>query len=99
MKDMFFLVDYESEYAIILGSDEQKNDRLYGVKGISRSLADTVQRELPVQIETVLLPFKDKIIYDGFISSMPIGYGAGAKKMFGEMYEKALERGIVVSLE
>jgi len=98
-KGSFFLVDYKPEYAVIIGSNEQKEDRLYGIKGISRSLSDAMQRELPIQFETVLLPFKDKIIYDSFMSSMPISFAEGAKKMFGEMYEKALAHGIITRLE
>ena len=97
-KGMFFLVDYKPEYAVIIGSNEQKEDRLYGIKGISRSLSDAMQREIPLQLETVLLPFKDKIIYDSFMSSMPIGFGEGAKKAFREMYENALVHGIMTNL-
>jgi hypothetical protein len=96
-KGMFFIVDYKPEYAVLLGGEDGV-DILYGVKGISRSLADAMQRELPTSIETVLLPFKDRIIYDGFVSAMPIHYADGAKQMFGEMYDRALERGIVTNL-
>ncbi|WP_419822808.1 hypothetical protein [Anoxybacterium hadale] len=52
-----------------------------------------------MQIETVLLPFKGKIIYDSFMSSMPIGFAEGAKATFREMYNKAIKHGIITSLE
>jgi hypothetical protein len=94
-KGMFFLVDYTPEYAVLIGVSEQKEDILYGTKGIRRSLSDAMQRVIPVQLETVLLPFKNKIIYDSFMTSMPIGYGEGAKKALREMYENALEHGII----
>ncbi|MCK5848977.1 MAG: SEC-C domain-containing protein [Caldisericia bacterium] len=94
-KGMFFLVDYTPEYAVLIGVSEQKEDRLYGTKGIRRSLSDAMQREIPVQLETVLLPFKNKIIYDSFMTSMPIGFGEVAKKALREMYESALEHGIM----
>lgn len=94
-KGMFFLVDYKPDYALIIGTDEQKQDRIYAVKGISRPLSDTMQRELPIQLETVLIPFKDKIIYDSFMSSMPLTFAEGAKKAFKEMYENALEHRII----
>ncbi|MDD4029513.1 MAG: SEC-C metal-binding domain-containing protein [Caldisericia bacterium] len=94
-RGMFFLVDYTPEYAVILGVGENKEDRLYGIKGISRSLSDAMQREIPIQLETVLLPFKDKIIYDSYMTSMPISYGEGAKKALREMYERALKHGII----
>jgi len=95
---MFFLVDYKPEYAVVIGSNEEDEDRLYGVKGMTNSIADAMRRELPVQLETVLLPFKDKIIYDSFMSSMPIGFGDGAKRAFREMYNAALAHGIITSL-
>ena len=98
-KGMFFVVDYSPEYAIVIGSNEQKEGRLYGIKGISRSLADAMRRELPIQFESVLLPFQGKIIYDSFMSTMPIEFGEGAKRAFREMYDNALVHGIVSSLE
>jgi len=92
-------IEYQPEYAVAIASDEQGEDRLYGVKGISNSVANTLQRNLPAQIETVLLPFKGKIIYDSFMGSMPIGYAEGAKAAFREMYDKAIKHGIITSLE
>jgi hypothetical protein len=98
IKGMFFLVDYKPEYAVVIGSNDQNEDMLYGVKGISRPLSDALQRELPIQLETVLLPFQDKIIYDSFMSSMPIRFAEGAKRAFREMYENALAHGIITRL-
>ena len=98
-KDMFFVVRYTPEYAVVIGSNEQKEDTLYGVKGISRSLSDALQRALPTQIEAVLLPYKDRIIYDGFLGTMPINFGEGAQVAFNEMYEKALVHGITTNWE
>ncbi len=97
-KGMFLLVDYKPEYAVAIGSDEQKQDRIYAVKGISRPLSDAMQRELPIQFETVLLPFKDKIIYDSFMSSKPLAFAEGAKRAFREMYENALGRWIITQI-
>ncbi len=98
-KGMLFILEYRPEYAVVLASDEQGEDRLYGIKGISNSVANTLRRDLPAQIETVLLPFKGKIIYDSFISSMSIGFGEGAKAAFREMHDKAIRHGIITSLE
>lgn len=97
-KGMFFLMEYKPEYALAIGTDKKKQDRIFAIKGISRSLSDALQQELPLQFESVLLPFNDKIIYDGFISRFPIKYLDGAKKAFKEMYQSALVRGIVTKL-
>jgi len=95
----FVLVEYTPEYAVAIGSNEKGEDILYGIKGISRPLSAAMQRELPTIFETVLLPFKNQIIYDCFLSPMSVGFASGAKKMFDEMYEKALKNGIVTSLD
>lgn len=98
-RGMFFILEYQPEYAVVIASNEQGEDSLYGIKGISNSVANTLQRSLPAQIETVLLPFKGKIIYDSFMSTMQIGFAEGAKAAFRGMYDKAIEHGIITSLE
>ncbi len=98
-KGMFFILEYQPEYAVAIATNKQGEDRLYGIKGISNSIANALRRDLPAQIETVLLPFKGKIIYDSFMGSMPIGFAEGAKAVFREMYDKAIKHGIITSLE
>jgi|BioPla2DNA2_1021312.scaffolds.fasta_scaffold27085_3 hypothetical protein len=98
-KGMLIILEYRTEYAVAIAPNEQGEDRIYGIKGISNSVSNTMRRGLPAQIETVLLPFKGKIIYDSFISSMQIGFGEGAKAAFREMYDKAIKHGIITSLE
>ena len=99
IKGTFLVVDHKMECSVLIGSDKQDRDILYGVKGISRSLANVLPYELPIQIQAVLLPFKDKIIYDSLIGTVDMRFGNGAKKMFAEMYEKALKNGITTSFE
>lgn len=98
-KGMFFVLEYQPEYAVIIASDENGKDRLYGVKGISNSISSILNRDLPVQIETVLLPFRGKIIYDGFMVSMQLGYAAGAKAAFRNMHENAMKLGVITRFE
>jgi hypothetical protein len=98
-KGMFLILEYQPEYAVAIAPNEQGEDRLYGIKGMSNSIANALRRDLPVQIETVLLPFKGKIIYDSFMSPMEIGFAKGARAVFREMYDKAIKHGIITSLE
>ncbi|MDD2484572.1 MAG: SEC-C metal-binding domain-containing protein [Eubacteriales bacterium] len=98
-KEMIFVLEYQPEYAVAIASDAQGEDRLYGIKGISNSVANALRRDLPAQLETVLLPFKGKIIYDSFMNTMPIGFGEGSRAAFREMYDKAIKYGIITSLE
>ena len=98
-KGMFFILEYQPEYAVAIAPNEKGEDRLYGIKGISNSLANTLRQKLPASIETVLLPFKGKIIYDSFIGALSISYAEGAKAAFREMCDKAAEHGIITNLE
>lgn len=98
-KGMYFILEYHPEYAIAIAPNEQGEDRLYGVKGISNSMAYVLKRELPVQIETVLLPFKGKIIYDSFMGSLPVGFLSGAKAAFREMHDNTLKFGVITSFD
>ncbi len=98
-KGMFLILEYQPEYAIAIAPNEQGKDRLYGIKGISNSIANILLRDLPVQVEAVLLPFKGKIIYDSIMSSMQLRFAEGAKENFREMHDKAIQHGIITSLE
>ena len=44
---------------------------------------------LPLYVEAVLLPFKNKIVYDGLISEYSISFGKGICDMFKETYNSA----------
>jgi len=86
IKGEFILIKYEAEYAVLMGTDE-KNPALYAVKGMTTSISEAMQHQLPAMIETVLLPFKDKIIYDSFIGTHSISFGSGMVNVFNEGYE------------
>ena len=54
----------------------------------------------PVNISTTLIPFKDKIIYDGFIQSSGVYYGRNMTEAMNEDYKKAKRnKEILTSLE
>lgn len=98
MKGIFFVVKYEPEYVVLVAPDEKGKDRLYGVKGLKDSIATALSCELPTCIDTVLLPFKGKIIYDGFLHVMPIDFLEGAKESLQEIYDISMKHGIIESL-
>ena len=50
-------------------------------------------RPLPVMMEAVLLPFRDKIITDGLVIPYNIVFGRGAAADFKDAYMNAKERG------
>src|SRR6516164_7404474 len=52
----------------------------YGVLALSQPFEDLIGPYLPVMTQTVLLPFKDKIVYDGLMSSYSISFGPGIRR-------------------
>ncbi|MCL2276473.1 MAG: SEC-C metal-binding domain-containing protein [Treponema sp.] len=99
IKGEFILIKYEAEYAVFMGTDEKK-PALYAVKGMTTSISEAMQHQLPVMIETVLLPFKDKIIYDSFIGSHSLSFGSGMINVFNESYENIKKTsGIITMLQ
>jgi hypothetical protein len=71
----------------------------YAVVALSEPFEDVIGPYLPRMTETVLLPFKGRIVYDGLLSGYNISFGGGIKRMLNDSYRQAKERqGIVTSL-
>lgn len=93
----FYLFRYLSKYAVFLGGDSPK--KAYGVLALADPLEDLIGPRLPRLVHTVLLPFNDKIIYDGLLSGHNITFGGGVKRMLNEEYKEAKGAfGIITSL-
>ena len=71
----------------------------YGVVALTQPFEDMIGPDLPVMIETVLLPFRDKIVYDGLMCRYGISIGPGIRRSLNESFKEAKTRhGIVTSL-
>jgi hypothetical protein len=93
----FYIFRYLSKYAIFLNTDSPK--KAYGVLALADPFEALVGPYLPRLIHTVLLPFKDKIIYDGLLAGHNITFGGGVKQRLNEEYREAKEVfGIITSL-
>jgi hypothetical protein len=99
VKGLFMLIRYEPDGAVLMRTDKGEESRLYIVKGMTTSIAEAMSRRLPVMLETVLLPFNDKIIYDSFMASYSVGFGKGIKNSFEEEYNETKEKyGLISTL-
>lgn len=74
-----------TNYAIFI---DTKDNRFYAVKALGDSF-DKFFDNFPVHITTTLIPFKDKIIYDGFIQSSGVYYGKNMTETMNENYKIA----------
>ena len=91
----FFIWRYLKKYTVFLSD---KGDRALGVIALNKPFELMLGPPLPVAIETVLLPFKDRIVYDGLFSSYPIRFGPGIKRLLNESYRRAKAReGVITS--
>ena len=93
----FYIFRYLKRYTIFLSTESPP--KAYGVLGLADPLEVLVGPSLPVLTQAVLLPFRDKIIYDGILSSYRVSFGGGIKRRLNEEYREAKARfGIIASL-
>ena len=91
----FIIFKCLTNYAIFI---DTKDNKFYAVKALGDSF-DTFFDSFPVNISTTIIPFKDKIIYDGFIQSSGVYYGRNMSETMNEDYKKAkLNKEILKSL-
>ncbi|MGH7136516.1 MAG: DUF6398 domain-containing protein [Pirellulales bacterium] len=93
----FYVFRELKNYTVFLSSAKQPV--AYGVLALSQPFEDLIGPYLPVLTETVLLPFKGKIVYDGLMSSYNISFGGGIRRSLNESFKEAKARhGIITSL-
>jgi hypothetical protein len=93
----FYIFRQLQKYTVFLSSAKQPV--AYGVLALSLPLEEVIGPYLPVMTDTMLLPFKDVIVYDGLLTGYNIRFGGGIRRMFAQSYKEAKARhGIVTSL-
>lgn len=96
IQSRFILVSHLKNYSIFLKDDE---GIAYGVLGLQDTLEAVLDSDLPIIVETVLLPFKDRIVYDGLLSPYGVSFGKGFRDGIKDAYHQARAKyGIVTSL-
>ena len=85
IRSSFVIFKCLTNYAIFIDTTD---NRFYAVKALGDSF-DNFFDQFPVNISTTLIPFKDKIIYDGFIQSSVVYYGRNMTETMNEDYKKA----------
>jgi len=93
----FYILRELAKYTVFLSTDNPQI--AYGVLALTDPFDLLIGRPLPIMVQTVLLPFKDKIVYDGLMTSRNISFGPGIRRSFNESFKEAKARhGIVTSL-
>jgi hypothetical protein len=86
VKGKFWVIKHLARYSVLMSSNDPK--QLYGVSGITDSIKDVVTAPTPFIIETILLPFKDRIIYDSLIGTFNISFGKGIRDEIKNVYDE-----------
>lgn len=89
----FFVERLLKRYSIFIDSEEN----VYGVLGLLEGLYETIdKRRLPLRVQAILLPFKGKIIYDGFFRWYNIYFGSGIKSSLKQTYLIAKDNNAII---
>ena len=85
----FFIVRHLKKYSILIDDREQ----VYCIVGLITPLEDLLPTDaLPIMLNTVLLPFKGKIIYDGLLSPFNSTFGRGIRSNLNDAYTFAKQK-------
>ena len=76
---------------------EEGPDVVYGVLALFDPFENLIGSHLPRMIQTTLLPFKGRIIYDGLISAYNVTFGSGIRRRLDDTYKAAKERSAIVT--
>jgi len=69
----------------------------FAVKGLSEPILRVIGKPLPAMIETVLLPFRGTITYDGIVNGFNITFGPGVRKGFERSLQAAKAGNLLVT--
>jgi len=98
VKGRFLIFRYLKNYTIFLTVDEEI-PKAYGVLALTNTFEEIVGPYLPIMIDAVLLPFNNRIIYDGIFTGYSVIFGGGIRRSFDDAYQQAkLQFGIITSL-
>ena len=88
----FFIERLLKKYAVFI-----QEDKVYGVLGLSQSFDELpYNANVPLYVDTVLLPFKGKIVYDGLLGFRNIYFGGGIKRSLKETYMRAKQNNRII---
>jgi hypothetical protein len=95
VKGEFIILRQLKSYAIF--TDVTKAPKAYGVLALNMSFESMA--DFPALVETVILPFRRRIVYDGVLLISNMSFGRGMRDNFTSDYERAKSMyGLITSL-
>jgi hypothetical protein len=75
------------KYSVLMTEGTKDTARLYGVLGLSHPFSELVDKSfLPIVIKTIILPFKDQIVFDGLFERYNVHFGPGIRGELNRIY-------------
>lgn len=98
IRDRFLVVAHLKAHSVFLAGD--KDQRAYGVVGLIEGIEDVMPPFLPQLVNTILLPFKGRIVYCGVLHTFNVHIGPNMRRGIKDEYRRARSRyGIITSLD
>ena len=92
LQGLFIVFKHEGRILFLRGKT------LFEVTGLWDEIETVLKNpDWPVMIETTLLPFRESIVYHGFITIMPVSMGKGMRDMLDSEIEEALRDAEMIS--
>jgi len=94
IKGKFLFIKSLKKYSVFM---DFENKKLYGVCGISSPIIDIVPH-IPIMIKTTIIPFNDKIIFDGLIEMDNVSFGKNMRQSFNEEYIETKKKNGIINM-
>ena len=96
VRGQFYIFRLLKKHAIFLGTESPC--KAYGVCALADSFEDLCPF-VPIMAKAVLLPFRDRIVYDGYLNYYTITFGRGIRGGLNESYQEAkAQYGVITTL-
>jgi hypothetical protein len=93
----FYVLRFLKKHTVFLTATEPTV--AYGVVGLSEPFEEVIDQPLPFLCKTVLLPFRDRIVYDGILAGYNLIIGSNIQRELNDAYSTAKKRqGMVTTL-
>lgn len=94
----FFLFRQLKKYMVVLDAgDEGRQPIAYGVLAVTEPFEALVGPDLPLMVQTVLLPYRGRITYDGLLGGFNVLLGPGIRRSLNDAYRESKARGGIIT--
>ena len=93
VKGNFYIERFLKKHAIFISNE----NRVYGVCGLHQRFDEMIHpSRLPLFVQAVLLPFSDKVVYDGLFQAYDVHAGTGVRGHLKEIYMIAKQNNSII---